>query len=233
MGKIDLGTQLDSRWRWLLERQRGLQEELKEMGADRLAGAATELPLYSHPQMVHLADQLADVFAAVLAGADDTVPVVAFLGDLLRAVQAFEEASRPLAGPLSANQKVAFNLRRARVLHGWTQDRAADRLAPQLGVRWSRKSFSNIERSASGGPKKNFSANEIAAFAVVCDLPVQWWFETPEQPLDELTPPRPTASFADADTWVLVDAETWDALQDVVDHAAAVVRHAPRTSKKA
>ena len=44
---------------------------------------------------------------------------------------------------LTPNQVVAWNLRRARQLRGWTQDEAAARLEPYLGERWSKAIFSS------------------------------------------------------------------------------------------
>ena len=37
---------------------------------------------------------------------------------------------------LSANKVVAHGLKVARILRGWTQEEAAERLEPYLGVRW-------------------------------------------------------------------------------------------------
>ncbi len=48
------------------------------------------------------------------------------------------------------NQVVAYNLTRAREHRGWTQDEAAEALAPYLGTRWSKASFSQAERSVAG-----------------------------------------------------------------------------------
>lgn len=48
---------------------------------------------------------------------------------------------------LTPNRVVAYNLARARSLRGWTQEQAAERLEPFLGVRWSKATFSAAERS--------------------------------------------------------------------------------------
>src|ERR671931_1797685 len=74
------------------------------------------------------------------------------------------------------NQVVAYNLARARVLRGWTQDEAAAALEPWLGVRWSRATFSQAERSVAGKLIRNFTADEIVAFARTFRLPVEWFF---------------------------------------------------------
>ena len=84
----------------------------------------------------------------------------------------------PFAG-FTANQVVAFNLAQAREWRGWTQDEAADALAPYLGVRWSKATFSQAERSVAGRFIRNFTADEIVAFARAFELPVTWFFMPP------------------------------------------------------
>jgi transcriptional regulator with XRE-family HTH domain len=80
---------------------------------------------------------------------------------------------------LSPNQVVAFNLARAREHKGWTQDEAAEALAPYLGTRWSKASVSQAERSIAGKFIRNFDADEIVAFARAFELPVGWFFLPP------------------------------------------------------
>ena len=43
------------------------------------------------------------------------------------------------------NQFVARNMALLRTSRGWTQSEAAERLAPYLGVRWSKASYSAAE----------------------------------------------------------------------------------------
>lgn len=81
---------------------------------------------------------------------------------------------------LTANQVVAYNLRMARLLHGWTQTEAAEKLAPYLGVTWSKASYSAAERSIEGGRVRNFSADDLVAFALGFDLPLTWFFLPPD-----------------------------------------------------
>jgi transcriptional regulator with XRE-family HTH domain len=80
---------------------------------------------------------------------------------------------------LTPNQVVGYNLAQARQLKGWTQDQAAEALEPYLGVRWSKASFSQAERSVAGGFVRNFTADEIVAFARAFELPVTWFFMPP------------------------------------------------------
>jgi len=80
---------------------------------------------------------------------------------------------------LTANQIVAYNLAQARLWRDWTQEQAAEAIEPFLGVRWSKASVSQAERSVDGRFVRNFSADEIAAFAQAFDLPLTWFFMPP------------------------------------------------------
>ncbi len=80
---------------------------------------------------------------------------------------------------LTPNQVVAYNLALAREIKGWTQDQAAEALEPYLGVRWSKASVSQAERSVAGGFVRNFTADEIVAFARCYERPVTWFFMPP------------------------------------------------------
>lgn len=80
---------------------------------------------------------------------------------------------------MTPNQIVAFNLARAREWRGWTQDQASEAIAPHLGQRWSRASFSFAERSVDGKQVRQFSADEIVALARGFGLPVTWFFMPP------------------------------------------------------
>jgi hypothetical protein len=84
---------------------------------------------------------------------------------------------------ISANQLVAHNLRRARESYlgtGATQEQAAVLLEEFLGERWSKTSWSNAERSAVTEYAREFSANEILAFARTFSVPVSYFFEPPD-----------------------------------------------------
>jgi hypothetical protein len=80
---------------------------------------------------------------------------------------------------VSPNQLVAYNLAQARLNKGWTQEQAAAALEPFLGVRWSKASFSAAERSVDGERVRQFTADEIVAFARCFELPVTWFFLPP------------------------------------------------------
>jgi hypothetical protein len=94
---------------------------------------------------------------------------------------------------MSPNQIVAFNLRNARMLHGWTQETAAEKLAPLLGEHWSKASFSAAERSVTGERVREFTANDLVAFATVFELSVSF-FLTPPPGVDSIAAPGATAS---------------------------------------
>lgn len=86
---------------------------------------------------------------------------------------------------LTPGQVVAYNLARARKLRGWTQEQAADRLEPHLGVRWSNVVLSGAERSYVGKRVRQFTADEIVAFAKAFELPITWFFLPPGADADE------------------------------------------------
>lgn len=99
------------------------------------------------------------------------------IGVDLRATRAYNvRMDKPTLTP---DQVVAYNLRRARELHSWTQDEAAERLEPYLGERWSRVVFSAAERSVSGGRVRQFNASQLIAFSAAFDLPVSFFLMPP------------------------------------------------------
>ena len=77
------------------------------------------------------------------------------------------------------NQIVAFNVAKARLLRGWTQEEAAKAIAPYLGTLLSTASFSAIERSVDVGRVREFNADEIVALARGFQLPIGWFFTPP------------------------------------------------------
>jgi len=96
-----------------------------------------------------------------------------------------KRVERPVYLGLTANQIVAFNLARAREWKNWSQDEAAEALEPYLGKRWSKASFSQAERSIAGKVIRQFTADEILAFARAFDLPLGWFFMPPPPWSDE------------------------------------------------
>lgn len=86
---------------------------------------------------------------------------------------------------LSTGQVVAYNLARARALRGWSQQQAADHLEPHLGVRWSNVVLSAAERSYAGKRIRQFTVDELLAFAQAFTLPVVWFFLPPGADADE------------------------------------------------
>lgn len=86
----------------------------------------------------------------------------------------------PTAPPaVTLNEVVAYNFRRARELRELTQDEAAIRLEPFLGVRLPQASISALERSYGGDKRREFDAQEILAFACAFDLPLLWFLLPP------------------------------------------------------
>lgn len=82
---------------------------------------------------------------------------------------------------MTPNQIVAHNLKRAREHRALTQPEAAARLAEWIGTEWSAVSWSAAERSVTGKRVRQFSADEVAAFALAFDVPVSWFFVPPDE----------------------------------------------------
>ena len=87
--------------------------------------------------------------------------------------------ARPFPDGVNLNEIVAYNFRRARELRGLTQDEAADRLAPFLGVRLKQAAISGIEGAYGGQKRREFDAQELLAFACGFDLPIIWFLIPP------------------------------------------------------
>jgi hypothetical protein len=110
----------------------------------------------------------------------------------------------PLRRTYSPNQIVALNVGRARALRGWTQEQAAEALAPYLGTKWSNASFSAVERSIAGTRVKQFSADELVALSRGFDLPLGWFF-TPPPPGEDAGVHVPDAGMKGTDPQLLLD----------------------------
>jgi len=80
---------------------------------------------------------------------------------------------------LTPNQLAGWNLRRARKLRGWTQEQAAEQLEPFLGERWSVAVFSAAERSIDGTRVRQFTADDLHAFARGFELPITFFLAPP------------------------------------------------------
>lgn len=104
------------------------------------------------------------------------------------------------------NQVVAYNVAKARALRGWTQEQAAEALAPHLGAKLSGASFSALERSAWTVSRiKQFSADDLLALSRGFDLPIGYFF-TPPPPGDDIGLYTPDAPKNGLDPIVLLDA---------------------------
>ena len=100
---------------------------------------------------------------------------------------------------MTPNQVVAYNLARARALRGWTQEEAAEKLAPYWGSRLSFASFSAMERSAWRVDRvKVFSADELLALSRTFDLPIGFFF-TPPPPAEDVGLHAPDAGMKGLD----------------------------------
>jgi hypothetical protein len=107
---------------------------------------------------------------------------------------------------MTPNQVVAYNVVRARAQRGWTQEQAAEALAPYLGAKLSGASFSAMERSASSPLRiKVFSADDLLALSRGFDLPIGFFF-TPPPPGDDIGLHAPDAGSKGLDPIVMLDA---------------------------
>ncbi|MEY9909778.1 transcriptional regulator with XRE-family HTH domain [Catenulispora sp. MAP12-49] len=130
--------------------------------------------------------------------------------------------------PITLDQVVAYNLRRARQLRGWTQAQAAEHLEPFLGERWSPAVFSAAERSYEGPRVREFTASHLLAFSRGFDLPITWFYEPPS-PDAEITSRGSSEVISGEDLVKLLGgraAETWESVRKLlydllVDKAAS------------
>jgi transcriptional regulator with XRE-family HTH domain len=90
-----------------------------------------------------------------------------------------EPAPPPPPADVDLNQVVAYNVRAARELRGWTQEEVSERLEPYLGQRLTQAGISAIERAWDGDRRREFDAHELLIFALVFDLPMLWFLLPP------------------------------------------------------
>jgi transcriptional regulator with XRE-family HTH domain len=122
---------------------------------------------------------------------------------------------------LTPNQVVAYNLPRARMIRGWTQEQAAEALAPYLGTRWSVANFSAIERSVDGGRIRQFTADDLVALSRGFDLPIGFFLTPPASGAEGMRITTPDTKGRGADPMVMMDAllgtdDNFHYLEDVV-----------------
>lgn len=107
---------------------------------------------------------------------------------------------------MTPNQIVAYNVAKARALRGWTQEQAAEALAPFLGSKLSGASFSALERSAWKVDRiKQFTADELLALSRGFDLPIGFFF-VPPPPSFDAGLHAPDAGMKGLDPIVILDA---------------------------
>ncbi|MGH2625627.1 MAG: helix-turn-helix domain-containing protein [Anaerolineales bacterium] len=138
---------------------------------------------------------------------------------------------------MTPNQIVAFNVAKARALRGWTQEQAAEALAPYLGAKLSGASFSALERSAWTVDRiKQFSADDLLALSRGFDLPIGYFLTPPPPDLDAALD-APSAPMPGLDPIVLLDAvlgrpENIGYWQDELLAYASATAAPPQTKKE-
>jgi transcriptional regulator with XRE-family HTH domain len=125
---------------------------------------------------------------------------------------------------MTVNQLVAYNLRRIRERRGLTQESAADLLEPFLGRRWSKATFSAAETSLTSGRTREFSADDILAFAIVFDVPVGWFFLPPNTDEEHSGENVTMGGMEARDAGALVDAVAPVQNSDMLERFAALGR---------
>ncbi len=113
---------------------------------------------------------------------------------------------------IDLNQVVAYNVREARQLRGWTQEELADRLEPYLGQRLTQAGISSIERAWDGDRRREFDAHELLIFAMVFDLPILWFLLPP--PGDHRLMRATTRPVDELYTWLLGRPEQLEPLYE-------------------
>lgn len=163
----------------VIRRLMGMRADLEAAGVRHLAENLWNSRLAHDPELHQGASR--QVRELLRQRPDLPADVRELLSDLL-AWTRDEKRFRRLTPPdlLTPNQLVAYNLWRARRERRWTHEQAAEQLEPHLGVRWTKAVFSAAERSVEGTRKRNFSADEIVAFARGFRLPVAYFFMPPE-----------------------------------------------------
>lgn len=91
-----------------------------------------------------------------------------------------DKAAQTPGEQVDLHQVVAYNLRAARAMRGWTQEDLAGRLEAVVGVRPSQATISALERSwDSRRPRREFDVQDLAVFAMAFDLPMLWFLLPP------------------------------------------------------
>jgi transcriptional regulator with XRE-family HTH domain len=89
------------------------------------------------------------------------------------------EPDPPASEEIDLNQVVAYNVREARLLRGWTQEELAAQLERFLGQRLTQAGISSIERAWDGDRRREFDAHELLIFAMVFNLPIIYFLLPP------------------------------------------------------
>jgi transcriptional regulator with XRE-family HTH domain len=127
---------------------------------------------------------------------------------------------------LNAHQIVAYNVRRARELAGWTQAETAERLAAFVGYDMRQAGISAIERTYDGERPRNIDIGEVVAFSRCFGLPIAWFLVPPPGRGAESLDPAPSTKEAALQNkaanllaFCLGDPAGWQAYRDRIIEA--------------
>ncbi len=129
------------------------------------------------------------------------------------------------------NQLVAYNLKKAREVRGWTQERAAAEVAAiHKAAGWTKATWSAAERSVDGKRIRHFSADDLLAFSLAFKLPIGWWLLQPDDV--EVQIGAPAAPGSQAFVSFIWDDGTLPPPMTISPGQAEVVRYLTRTSQE-
>ena len=130
--------------------------------------------------------------------------------------------------PLNLNQVVAYNLRAARRLRGWTQEELAKRLEKASGKRVTTSTVSSLERSWLGKRRRDFDVHEVALFAEVLDVPFLWFLMPPLEDARQLE----RLQHSVLDFYILLFGRD-DQVESMIRRFHEIAHRAPRFSREA
>ena len=135
------------------------------------------------------------------------------------------KGTTPGPEPLNLNDVVAYNLRAARRLRGWTQAELASHLEETTGRRVTTSTVSSLERSWHGARRREFDVHEVALYAEVLDVPFFWFLMPPPETFRQLE----FLKYSPLDLHILLFGRD-DQVESIIDRLHSVTERAPRSA---